>query len=125
MTYGCGLTTGTEAMRILFPGCRCSRRKAGLVPLSQVADLSEGRGPSEIDRFNRQRLVTIYANLENLDLGSATQQVEAIVKGHEASAQLHQRSYRTGKADGRGHTEYAPCFHPCFCLHVYRACCPV
>ncbi|MCX5894541.1 MAG: efflux RND transporter permease subunit [Proteobacteria bacterium] len=55
--------------------------KAGLVPLSQVADLSEGRGPSEIDRFNRQRLVTIYANLENLDLGRATEQIKTIVQG--------------------------------------------
>jgi HAE1 family hydrophobic/amphiphilic exporter-1 len=54
--------------------------KAGLVPLSQVADLSEGRGPSEIDRSNRQRLATIYANLDNLDLGRATETVQAIVK---------------------------------------------
>ena len=74
--------------------------KAGLVPLSQVADLSEGRGPSEIDRFNRQRLVTIYANLENLDLGRATQQVEAIVKGMKLP--LSYTSALTGRAKQMG-----------------------
>ncbi|MBI5527654.1 MAG: efflux RND transporter permease subunit, partial [Deltaproteobacteria bacterium] len=53
--------------------------KAGLVPLSQVADLSEGKGPSEIDRFNRQRLVTVYANLDGLDLGGALSTAEKVV----------------------------------------------
>lgn len=74
--------------------------KAGLVPLSQVADLSEGRGPSEIDRFNRQRLATIYANLENLDLGRATQQVETIVKGMKLP--LSYTSALTGRAKQMG-----------------------
>jgi HAE1 family hydrophobic/amphiphilic exporter-1 len=45
--------------------------KVGTVPLSQVAALSEGKGPTEIDRLNRQRVVTINANLDGLDLGSA------------------------------------------------------
>ncbi len=54
--------------------------KTGLVPLSQVANLSEGRGPSEIERYNRQRLVTIYANLENLDLGRATEHIASLVR---------------------------------------------
>ena len=49
--------------------------RAGLIPLSQVASLSEARGPSEIDRYNRQRLVSIFANLDNLDLGGANQTV--------------------------------------------------
>ncbi len=53
--------------------------RAGLIPLSQVASLSESRGPSEIDRYNRQRLVSIYANLDKLDLGRANLEVGDIV----------------------------------------------
>jgi HAE1 family hydrophobic/amphiphilic exporter-1 len=53
--------------------------KAGMVTLNQVADLSEGRGPAEISRFNRQRMVTIYTNLDKLDLGKATEKVVAFV----------------------------------------------
>ncbi len=34
-----------------------------VVPLSAVADISQGTGPSEIDRYNRQRSITISANL--------------------------------------------------------------
>jgi HAE1 family hydrophobic/amphiphilic exporter-1 len=55
--------------------------KVGLVTLSQVAELSEGKGPSEIDRYNRQRLVSIYANLDGTDLGTATQKIAGIVNG--------------------------------------------
>jgi hydrophobic/amphiphilic exporter-1 (mainly G- bacteria), HAE1 family len=53
--------------------------KAGIVPLNQVASLSEGLGPTEIDRFNRQRVVQIYANLDNLDLGSASTELQKII----------------------------------------------
>jgi HAE1 family hydrophobic/amphiphilic exporter-1 len=74
--------------------------KAGLVPLSQVADLSEGRGPSEIERFNRQRLATIYANLDNLDLGKATEHIAAIIK--EMKLPLSYTSALTGRGKQMG-----------------------
>lgn len=54
--------------------------KAGLVPLGDVARLSDGRGPTEIRRFQRQRLATIYANLDGLDMGGATQKLGTIVQ---------------------------------------------
>src|SRR5262249_47824651 len=37
--------------------------KSGLTELGNVAHLEENRGPSQIDRFARQRKVTIIANL--------------------------------------------------------------
>ena len=52
--------------------------QAGLVPLSQVSKLEPGQGPTRIDRFNRQRLVTVYGNLDGVDLGSTTERVAAI-----------------------------------------------
>jgi len=54
--------------------------RAGLVPLSHVATLSEGKGPAEIDRYNRQRLVNVYANLDGIDLGGAGKLVDKLVK---------------------------------------------
>jgi HAE1 family hydrophobic/amphiphilic exporter-1 len=76
--------------------------KAGLVPLSQVADLSEGRGPTEIERFNRQRLVTIYANLENLDLGTATEHMAALIRDLKLPASYSSALTGRGKQMGEG-----------------------
>ena len=38
--------------------------KAGLITLDKVVTLEEGKGPSSIDRLNRQRQVTVYANIK-------------------------------------------------------------
>jgi HAE1 family hydrophobic/amphiphilic exporter-1 len=53
--------------------------KVGLVPLAQVAELGHGRGPAQIDRFARQRVVAVYANLDGTDLGTASQALAGIV----------------------------------------------
>jgi HAE1 family hydrophobic/amphiphilic exporter-1 len=56
-----------------------ARPNGELVRLSNLVTLDEARGPAQIDRFSRQRKVTIVANLEGLALGDAVKQVEAIV----------------------------------------------
>jgi len=76
--------------------------KAGLVPLSQVADLSEGRGPTEIERFNRQRMVTIYANLENLDLGKATEHMADLIRDLKLPPSYSSALTGRGKQMGEG-----------------------
>jgi HAE1 family hydrophobic/amphiphilic exporter-1 len=45
--------------------------KVGLVELSSLAKVTESRGPSQIDRFNRRRTVTILANPESISLSEA------------------------------------------------------
>jgi hydrophobic/amphiphilic exporter-1 (mainly G- bacteria), HAE1 family len=52
---------------------------AGLVELSALAKVSESRGPSQIDRFNRQRTVTIMANPEAISLADAKAEAEKVV----------------------------------------------
>lgn len=42
-----------------------------VVRISDVAQLKSDLGPSRIDRYNRQRNITISANLDNLPLGEA------------------------------------------------------
>jgi len=46
-----------------------------LVQLASVTKLTESRGPSQIDRFNRQRKVTVYCNLDGLDTQTAVAQI--------------------------------------------------
>ncbi len=63
----------------------------GLVRLDNVAELVEERGPSQIDRINRQRQVTISANLQGVPLGFAIKKADEIAKGLHLPAE-----YRTG-----------------------------
>ena len=52
-----------------------------LVQLSNFVRLDEARGPNQIDRFQRQRRVTIQANLApNLALGDAVKEIERVVR---------------------------------------------
>ncbi|HNT28212.1 MAG TPA: efflux RND transporter permease subunit, partial [bacterium] len=50
------------------------------VPLSQITQVEYGKSPSVIDRFNRQRRVSLYANLDGLDIGTATATIDRMVK---------------------------------------------
>ncbi len=62
--------------------------------------MSEGSSPAEIDRFNRQRQVTIFANLDKLDLGKATEKIEAIVQ--DMKLPISYQGAFTGKAKQMG-----------------------
>jgi len=51
------------------------------VRLNQVADIGSGKGPSEIQRKDRQRLVTIAANLTGaISLGQVTAEIERNIR---------------------------------------------
>ena len=51
-----------------------------LVDLSNVVSVLNESGPAKIERQNRQRQITIFANLNGIALGTATQQIEGIAK---------------------------------------------
>lgn len=51
---------------------------ARTVRLSNLSGLAENRGPSQIDRFNRQRKVTVYANAQGVDTQSAMNLISAL-----------------------------------------------
>jgi len=51
-----------------------------LVPLSAVARIDTGDGPAKIERQDRQRQVTVFANLEGKALGEAVSEIEAFAK---------------------------------------------
>jgi HAE1 family hydrophobic/amphiphilic exporter-1 len=53
---------------------------AGLVKLSSLAKLVEDRGPTEIERLNRERIVTVLGNPEGIALGDAVAVAQGIIK---------------------------------------------
>jgi HAE1 family hydrophobic/amphiphilic exporter-1 len=53
--------------------------RAGLVKLSSLAELKESRGPTEIERAGRQRIVTVLGNPEGIALGQAVTEANKIV----------------------------------------------
>ena len=53
-------------------------RNGSLVPLEAVASIRLGSSPATIERFNRNRQVTLEANLQGISLGDAVAQVRAL-----------------------------------------------
>jgi HAE1 family hydrophobic/amphiphilic exporter-1 len=49
-----------------------------LVPLSQIVKVTRGSGPSSIERQDRQRQVTVLANLQGKVLGDAVKEIDGI-----------------------------------------------
>lgn len=55
--------------------------KLGQVQLGNLASLERGLGPSQIDRYNRQRQLTVYCNLESWKpLESGIREVNSIIQ---------------------------------------------
>jgi multidrug efflux pump subunit AcrB len=52
--------------------------RGGLTTLGSIADISTQTGPSEIDRFDRHRYVTVTADLGGAALGKALQDAKAL-----------------------------------------------
>ena len=50
-----------------------------LVKMANLATLSEERGPAQIDRYSRQRKVTLVANLDHLPLSVAIAKIQGVL----------------------------------------------
>lgn len=53
-------------------------RNNTLVPISSVAQIYWGSGPAQIERYNRNRQVTLFANLQGISLGEAMEQIQSL-----------------------------------------------
>jgi HAE1 family hydrophobic/amphiphilic exporter-1 len=75
-----------------------------LVKLASLAKLVDARGPSEIERLGRERIVTVLANPEGIPLGEAVSRAEKILQEMHLPPQY---SYLfTGQAKTLGETGY-------------------
>jgi len=70
--------------------------RGGVVSLENVANLTETRSPMQIDHLNRQRVVSIVANLDGLDLGRAIEELRGF------AAELKMPSGYVASFSGRG-----------------------
>ena len=67
--------TSQDLYQITFPS-----PAVGLVKLASLAKLVEDRGPTEIERLSRERIVTVVGNPEGIALGEAIDRAERILK---------------------------------------------
>jgi HAE1 family hydrophobic/amphiphilic exporter-1 len=78
--------------------------KAGLVRISSLAKMVDERGPSEIERYGRQRIVTVVANPETIPLGEAVNRARKILEDMKLPPQY---SFEfSGQAKTMGETGY-------------------
>lgn len=70
-----------------------SIRREGGVPLSAVADISYGEGQTRIDRYDRQRRISVEANLQSASLGQALDAVQALPALQHLPAGVQQVQY--------------------------------
>jgi len=76
----------------------------GLVKLASLAKLNLDRGPTEIERYSRERIVTVVGNPEGIALGEAIERAEKILKGMNLPPQY--TYLYTGQAKTLGETGY-------------------
>jgi hydrophobic/amphiphilic exporter-1 (mainly G- bacteria), HAE1 family len=81
-----------------------------LVRLSNLVNLEEEKGPAQIDRFSRQRKLTVVANLDGLPLGDAIARVNAIVADLDLPQQYAIRYSNRAKGLGETGANFAIAF---------------
>ena len=72
------LNPDTRADMSTLKNLQVPSQSGNLVPISAVADIRLGSGPAQIDRFDRNRQVSVEANLEGISLGDALETVKAL-----------------------------------------------
>jgi len=92
-------STSQDLYQITFPS-----PNAGLVKLASVAKLVEDRGPTEIERLGRERIVTVVGNPEGIALGDAISRAERALKSIKLPP-LYSYVF-TGQAKTLGETGY-------------------
>src|SRR5262249_7578645 len=86
----------------------------GLVKLASLARLVDERGPSEIERLGRERIVTVLGNPEGIPLGQAISRAQKILEGMKLPPQYS--FVFTGQAKTLGEPGY--CFLVAFALSI-------
>lgn len=72
-----------------------------IVRLDSVATIEEGYGPSQIDRYNRQREITVEANLNGIDTRSAMGIIQQAYDSLDASNEYSGGTSGSAKEMGR------------------------
>jgi len=82
-------SAGAEEIEVAQVGSLIVGQAGGVpIPLSSVADVTTGIGPSEITRIGQQRAAVVRANLSGRDLGAATRDIQRVLDEFPAPPQL-------------------------------------
>ena len=81
-----------------------------LVKLANLATMREERGPSQIDRYSRQRKVTIVANLDHLPLSAAIAKIQEVLAGLDLPPTYRAEFAGRAKALGETGSNFAVAF---------------
>jgi HAE1 family hydrophobic/amphiphilic exporter-1 len=74
-----GSNTGTTSPT---PAAASSAMAASaVVPLGQIANITEGLGPAEIDHLNQDRVINVECNTQGRSLGEVSQDINKVVAG--------------------------------------------
>jgi hydrophobic/amphiphilic exporter-1 (mainly G- bacteria), HAE1 family len=83
---------------------------SGLVRMANLANLAEERGPAQIDRYMRQRKVTIVANLDHLPLSVAIAKIQPVLDRLELPSTYTAEFSGRAKALGETGSNFALAF---------------
>ena len=84
----------------IYTSLPCPRQPSVSVKLASLARLVDERGPSEIERLGRERVVTVLGNPEGIPLGEAVSRGEGSARDEPASP-VQLRLHRPGQDAGR------------------------
>jgi len=90
----------------------------GLVRLDSIATVKPGLGPTKIKRYNRQRQITVEANLDGIPLGVALQKADEAFKKLNPPANYHGEVVGKAKELGRMLSSFLMAFLMSF-LFIY------
>jgi hydrophobe/amphiphile efflux-1 (HAE1) family protein len=68
-----------------------------LIPLQSVASIQFGSGPSQIDRYNRSRKISVEANLQGVQLGDALKTVHNLPALKSLPANVREEQFGNAK----------------------------
>ena len=71
-------STGSSAMPV-----------SNVVPLGQIANITEGLGPAEIDHLNQDRVINVECNTQGRSLGEVSQNINKVVAGMKLPPGVH------------------------------------
>ena len=78
----------------------------GAVPLKAVADITFGEGPTRVRRYNQARRLSIVADLNGVELGTAMDKIKALPALKNLPAGVHQVDVGQAKIHERADDEF-------------------
>jgi HAE1 family hydrophobic/amphiphilic exporter-1 len=85
------LTENARERLDVLQNLRVPTASGATTPLSAVADITMGAGPSQIDRLDRSRSATITAEMNGIALGEASKRIDALPAWKELPQGVHKQ----------------------------------